>query len=87
MIDFKSMKRVGILYNPKTEQAVTFSSQVKTFMDSHNVEVWICSSWDEDTAKAKMAGSDLLISVGGDGTILRTVRVSIPHPIDRKSVV
>ena len=72
---------MGILYNPKIEQAVAFSRQVKDLLDLHKVNSWLCSSWDEDAAKEKVTGSDLLISIGGDGTILRTVRISIPHPI------
>jgi len=69
------MKRIGILYNPKVEQAVSFSSEVKAFLDLRNIDAWTCSSWDEDLAKTKVTGSDLLIGIGGDGTILRTVRI------------
>ncbi|MDP2954533.1 MAG: NAD(+)/NADH kinase, partial [Chloroflexota bacterium] len=43
--------------------------------------VWMGSAWEEDKAKEQVAGTDLIISIGGDGTILRAARIVVPWPI------
>ena len=40
--------------------------------------MWVCSAWDRDKACKQLEGTDLLLTVGGDGTILRAVQVVIP---------
>ena len=47
-------------------------------MSSRGVSSWQCSTWDEDKARPQIAGSDLIFSVGGDGTILRAARIITP---------
>lgn len=75
------MNQVGILYHPKIERAKTFGSELVEFLDKRGVPSWLCSAWDEDEAKARVAGSSLVLSIGGDGTILRAVRAIVPHLI------
>jgi NAD+ kinase len=41
--------------------------------------VWVSSAWDGELMKAQMAGTDLLMCVGGDGTMLRAARCVVPH--------
>jgi NAD+ kinase len=38
-------------------------------------DVWVCSSWDEEQMAAHCQHTDLALSVGGDGTILRVARL------------
>ena len=75
------MKRIGILYHPKIEKAKAFSQELEKFLDNQNVSFWTCSAWDEEKAKPQVAGSDLILSVGGDGTILRAARAVIPQEV------
>ena len=81
MIDSLSMKRVGILYHPKTEKAKAFSRELEKFLKARGVSFWTCSAWEEDKAKPQIADSELILSIGGDGTILRAVRAAIPHAV------
>ena len=75
------MKRVGILYHPKIEKAETFSKELEKFLKARGVSFWTCSSWEEEKAKPQIAGSELILSIGGDGTILRAVRAVIPDVV------
>jgi NAD+ kinase len=75
------MKRVGILYHPKRESAVTYSRELEAFLTARRIGVWRCSSWDENNIQAQTAGTNLIISVGGDGTILRSARAIAPRQI------
>jgi NAD+ kinase len=75
------VKQVGILYHPKIEKAKAFSQELEKFLKARGVSFWTCSAWEEDKAKAQMAESELMLSIGGDGTILRAVRAVIPHAV------
>src|SRR4030042_3303337 len=81
MIDSLSMKRVGILYHPKIERAKAFSQELEKYLKARGVSFWTCSAWEEDKAKPQIADSELILSIGGDGTILRAVRAAIPHAV------
>ena len=52
-------------------------------MSSRGVSSWRCSAWDEDKARPQALGTDLILSIGGDGTILRSARIvaSLSVPI------
>ncbi len=50
-------------------------------MEAKDISSWICSAWDEEEAKAKASGCSLVLSIGGDGTILRAVRAIAPHSV------
>ncbi len=75
------MKQVGILYQPKREEAVAFSHELETFLSSRDIRIWRCSAWEPERAKQLIAGTDLLVSIGGDGTILRAARTVIPDSV------
>ena len=75
------MKRVGILYHPKIEKAKVFSGELEKFLGSQGISFWTCSAWEEDKAKPQISGSDLILSIGGDGTILRAVRAIVPDKV------
>lgn len=72
------MKRIGILYHPQREKARDLAERLKEFLFSRGVSSWQCSAWDEDKAKSQVAGTDLILSIGGDGTILHAARIVTP---------
>jgi NAD+ kinase len=69
------LKTIGILYHPKVQATRGKAREIETFLKNKGLPVWTCSAWDKDTACEQMAGTDLIITVGGDGTILRAVQV------------
>ncbi len=75
------MKRVGILYHPKIEKAKAFSLELEKFLKKQNISFWTCSAWQESEAKPQIGGSDLILSIGGDGTILRALRAIVPDKV------
>ena len=72
------MKRIGILYHPLREKARNLAEKLEELLSSQGVTSWRCSAWDEDEAKPQVTGTELILSIGGDGTILRTVRIVTP---------
>jgi NAD+ kinase len=75
------MKKVGILYHPMIDTARTLAEELEAFISSRGVSVWLCSAWEGEEAKSKIDGTELIITVGGDGTILRAAQVVVPAPI------
>jgi len=76
-----TVKRIGILFHPKVEKSERFARDIAEFLKFKGLSCWIHSSWDEGEARKALAGSDLVISVGGDGTILRAARIIYPQEI------
>jgi len=81
MIVCCSVQRIGILYHPKVEKSERFARDIEVFLQSQGIRCWIHSSWDEKEARSALTGSDLIVSVGGDGTILRVARIIFPLEI------
>jgi NAD+ kinase len=75
------LKRVGILYHPKIATAGALAEELASFLPSLEASVWLCSAWEEEKAKAQVEGTELILSVGGDGTILRAARAVVPRAI------
>jgi len=71
------MKRIGILYHPMIEAAHTLAEELQGFLTARGVSVWLCSAWEGEQARAQVNDTDLILSIGGDGTILRAAQVAI----------
>jgi NAD+ kinase len=72
------MKRVGILYHPMIEAAYALYKELEEFLESNNVSVWSFSAWETEEARLQINDTDLILSIGGDGTILRAAQIVIP---------
>jgi NAD+ kinase len=72
------VKKVGILYHPKVEATQIKARELEEFLSSRGITVWVCSAWEREEARAKLDGTELVLTVGGDGTILRAAQVVIP---------
>lgn len=74
------MKRVGILYQTRTAEPETVASTLADQIRALGRDVWLQSSWD-DGIDLINGDTDLIISVGGDGTLLRVARLVAPSGI------
>ena len=73
---------MGILLQPQIEIVQPLAHDIhRLLVESGYPEPWQCSAWDEDAMRECIPGSDLLITLGGDGTILRTSRMAVPYGI------
>ncbi len=66
---------IGILYHPMKPESLALAERMAGFLRERERTVWSGSAWDEPAALAQVAELDLLITLGGDGTILRAARV------------
>lgn len=75
------MKKVGVTYHPKSDAARNVAQDVHARVAALGPSVWIASAWDDAARAEHVAGTDLVICCGGDGTVLRAARAVIPHPV------
>lgn len=74
------MQKIGITYHPKSEAAQSVAEDVRRRLAGKIADTWVASAWD-DEMRGQVAGSDLVICCGGDGTVLRAARAVIPHVV------
>ena len=59
-------------------KALTLAEELEKLLDSNGISVWLCSAWEGEKALAQLDNTDLILTTGGDGTILRAVQVALP---------
>lgn len=72
-----TVKKIGILYHPMVDITMEKAKEIESFLKAQKVTAWICSAWEAEQALKMLDGTDLLLTVGGDGTILRAVQIAI----------
>jgi NAD+ kinase len=75
------VERIGILYHPINKAAYPLAQELKDFLSAQGVSAWICSAWDKEEAEYQLDTTELIITVGGDGTILRAAQVAVSRSV------
>ncbi len=75
-----TFETIGFLYHPTVPAAAALADELRLGIAGHTGRTWSRSAWDP-TALDLMDGTDLLVCIGGDGTVLRGARTVIPRPI------
>jgi NAD+ kinase len=69
------MKRIGLLHHPKLPATQPMAEKMACQLEARGLTAWIGSTWDAEAVMAEIARLDLLITLGGDGSILRAARM------------
>jgi len=75
------MRRIGIFFNPLKETACSLAREVTEYLRAHRLAVWLCSASDWERACPQVEGTDIVLSIGGDGTILLAAQAVMPKSI------
>ena len=75
------MKKVGVFVHSRWSAALQLADRVQSILGAEGCDVWQTSDWDDTTVAEQTPGTDLLICLGGDGTVLRAARTVVPHPV------
>jgi NAD+ kinase len=70
------MQKIGLVYHPLNEKALTEAQHVAELVGAAGLPYWLCSAWEPQDMRANLPGTDLIITAGGDGTILRVAEVA-----------
>ncbi len=76
-----AVKKLGIVFHPHNEAAGRLAGELREFLAGQGADVWLCSAWDGQEARRLVDGTELLISIGGDGTILRAAQAVVPRRV------
>jgi NAD+ kinase len=73
---------VGILHHPKKPESLQLAAEIGEFLRGQNVsEIWYESAWESEAVMEHLPNVDLLITLGGDGTLLRAARLGARHKV------
>ncbi len=75
------MKKIGVFIAARWRGAKELVDGLRSALDAQVEEVWQTSSWDDSAALEKIEGTDLIICLGGDGSMLWAARAMVPHPV------
>jgi NAD+ kinase len=77
-----SFTRIGILHQPQLAHALPLGERMAAALTAGGCGTpWIGSSLDDEAMSKGIPGSDLIITLGGDGSILRAARLAAPYDI------
>ena len=74
----RPMRCIGILHHPRKPELAALAAQMAEFVQAHGCSAWLDSAWDEFSVIGRldeMPELGMLITLGGDGTILRAARM------------
>ena len=69
---------IGILHHPRKPDSLALAQEMAEMLRARGCAAWLDSAWDELGISDRLAeapGLDMLITLGGDGTILRAARL------------
>lgn len=72
------LRSVAILFHPHRKQAVTEAEWLGTELSGRGIRTYVGSGWDSHTVEEICCDRDLIVVLGGDGTIIRVARLASP---------
>jgi len=69
------MQRIGLLHHPKLPVTQPLAETLARQAEQNGLQAWIGSTWDVESVAGEVANLDLLVTLGGDGSILRAARM------------
>jgi NAD+ kinase len=72
------MKSIGILYNPRAAQARPLAEEIAAWLEQRGRQTQICTT-DDGSNTICWQEIELLVTLGGDGSILQAAHATAPH--------
>jgi NAD+ kinase len=72
------VKTIGILYNPHVAQVSPLAEKMAAWIEQRGRRAQVCAA-DAAQAVLCLQETELLVTLGGDGSILRAARAAAPH--------
>jgi NAD+ kinase len=66
---------IGILHHPRKPGSLALGQEMADVLRGQGCSSWLGSAWDEAAIHEHLPVLDMLITLGGDGTILRAARM------------
>jgi NAD+ kinase len=72
-----TIQRIGFAFNPTTDAAIELRERAEGWCRMHGIDHWAAPAQEFDTLCRELATTDVLLVLGGDGTLLRAARAVI----------
>jgi NAD+ kinase len=73
---------IGILHHPKKVDSMSLAGEMEHFLHEMGIlNTWRSSAWDPEGITDHLPDTDLLITLGGDGTMLRAARLGAAYDV------
>ena len=76
-----TIKRMGVLAHPLRAQSAPVAEHIASTLKTVGLDVWHFSQWDDADVQREIAGTDMVVAIGGDGAMLRAGRVCAPYGV------
>jgi len=80
-LDSTAVKKIGILCYAKHLCSPDLAEDVAEWLTGRGVEAWIYKSHNREVRTDGLQDTDLVLSLGGDGSILRAARTAAPFEV------
>lgn len=71
-----AIQKVAILHHPKVEHSKVLAEQIGAWLAQNDVKASLALTWDDEGTQPHVDSSDLVIVLGGDGSMLRAGRLT-----------
>ncbi|HEY89632.1 MAG TPA: NAD(+)/NADH kinase [Thermoflexia bacterium] len=71
------MQKIGLFYNDRLDRALPLAQEISSWLTERGVESWQAPR-SAPPQGSQLVNSDLLLTLGGDGTILRAMALTAP---------
>jgi len=72
------LRRIGVLFNARIPEARSLAQEIETWLEKRVDEVSACA-FDDVSEGPCLSDSDMLVTLGGDGSLLQAARLAAPH--------
>jgi len=76
-----AFRNVAVLYHPKLAESRVMAAEILEFVEGLNAKASVRSNWDKKGLDELLPELELLITLGGDGSLLRAARLTASYRI------
>lgn len=77
----RPLRRVAVLHHPKITASQGIAAEVGDWLKAQGVDAWPAFTWDEGQIRPRIPEIDMIIVLGGDGSLLRAGRMAAGHNV------
>lgn len=75
------MKHIGILHHPRIPESEPLAAEICNWLKQKSCLPWSASTWEDELIQQSITNTELLIVLGGDGSLLRSARLAVEEGV------